>query len=119
MADPADTQPNVSYTVKHITQYCDALIPLVQNAPDLLLSLPQFPRIALEKWNASGGKYWLIVAMETGVSIRWGKLGRNGTVKHIALSRCARKNPALELKERVLAKLRNGYDIIPHETILP
>ena len=82
-------------------------------------SLPQYPRIAQESPFASGGKFWLGVAMETGISVRWGKLGVNGTVKHIPITQCKNKNPVLELKHRLQNKMNNGYNIIPHETVVP
>ena len=107
------------FSFKLIKQYFDDLASHCHNNPDHLLSLPQFPRVALESPSPSGGKFWVGAAMETGVSIRWGKLGTNGTVKHIPLSRCAAYNSALELKRRILDKLDSGYDVIPHETILP
>ena len=102
-----------------ILQRLDQLIPAVQNDPDFLLTLPQYPRISLESPSASGGKFWLGVAMETGISVRWGKLGSNGTVKHIPAVQCKSSNPALELKNRLMNKMDNGYTIIPHETIVP
>lgn len=106
-------------SIRLIEQSLGSLATHTQNNPDHLLTLPQFPRIALESPSSSGGKFWLGVAMETGVSVRWGKLGTNGTVKHIPLSRCEKGNPVLELKARILSKLHKGYDIIPHETVLP
>ena len=57
--------------------------------------------------------------METGISVRWGKLGVNGTVKHIPITQCKNKNPVLELKHRLQNKMNNGYNIIPHETVVP
>ncbi len=107
------------FSAKLIVQTLDALAQHAQGNPDHLLTLPQFPRIALESPSASGGKFWLGVAMETGISVRWGKTGTNGTVKHIPLSQCAQGNPVRELKTRILSKLAKGYDIIPHETVLP
>ena len=107
------------FSFKLIKQYFDDLASHTHNNPDHLLSLPQFPRVALKSPSVSGGKFWVGAALETGVSIRWGKLGTNGTVQHIPLSRCVACNPALELKRRILNKLDSGYDIIPHETILP
>ena len=58
-------------------------------------------------------------ALETGVSIRWGKPGAKGAVKYIPGMRCRKRNPVLELLNRTLQKLREGYDIVPHETVLP
>ena len=107
------------FSFKLIKQYFDDLASHTHNNPDHLLTLPQFPRVALKSPSVSGGKFWVGAAMETGVSIRCGKLGTNGTVKHIPLSRCAARNSALELKQRILNKLDSGYDVIPHETILP
>lgn len=117
-AVPSSPQAN-PYSVKLISQNLDVLASHTQNNPDYLFTLKEFPRIALQSPSSSGGKFWLGVAMETGVSIRWGKLGTQGTVQHLPLSRCQKQNPVLELKGRALHKLRNGYDIIPHETILP
>jgi len=97
----------------------NALVPLTQNNPDHLLTLPDFPRIALESPSSSGGKFWVGVAMETGISVRWGKVGTSGTVKHFPLAQCEQGNPVLELKKRALSKVHKGYDIIPHETTLP
>ncbi|MDL2267826.1 hypothetical protein LJC46_07570 [Desulfovibrio sp. OttesenSCG-928-G15] len=57
--------------------------------------------------------------MENGTAIRWGKGGTQGAIKHIPQSRCHRNNPVLELKRRFLEKIRKGYTLIPHETILP
>ncbi|MDL2313821.1 hypothetical protein LJC36_02445 [Desulfovibrio sp. OttesenSCG-928-C14] len=53
------------------------------------------------------------------LSIRWGKLGSNGTLKRIPLAKCQDQNPVLELKNRSCGKLAKGYDLIPHETVLP
>lgn len=58
-------------------------------------------------------------AFETGLSIRWGKTGSKGTVKHIAARLCQNNNPVLELKSRALHKLYKGYELMPHETQLP
>lgn len=106
-------------TAPPIIQRLDQLIPSVRNDPDFLLTLPEYPRIALESPSASGGKFWLGVAMETGISVRWGKLGTNGTVKHIPITQCKDKNPVLELKRRFMDKMNNGYNIILHETKIP
>ena len=116
---PPNSQLQTPFSFKLISQYFDSLSAQSHNNPDHLLSLPQFPRVALESPSASGGKFWLGVAMETGISVRWGKLGTNGTVKHIPIAQCIAYNPALELKRRILQKLDSGYDVIPHETILP
>ena len=116
---PNAPQVTNHYSIDLIEQYLSALIPKVQADPDYLLSLPQFPRIALESPSSTGGKFWLGAPLETGVSIRWGKLGAQGTVRHIPTRSCLRQNPVLELKKRILQKLHNGYDIIPHETALP
>ena len=56
--------PANQLTVPPIVQRLDQLIPSVQGNPDFLLTLPEFPRIALESPSASGGKFWLGVAME-------------------------------------------------------
>ena len=117
-AVPSPARANAS-SLKLIARSLDALAALTQNNPDYLLNLPQYPRIALEAPAASGGKFWLAAAMETGLSMRWGKLGSNGRVIHLPIGRCRKQNTVLELKARVLAKLRQGYDLIPHETILP
>lgn len=116
---PGDSQIVNPYSIDLVEQYLSALASQVQTDPDYLLSLRQFPRIALESPSPTGGKFWLGVALETGLSMRWGKLGGQGTVRHVSARRCAQKNPVLELKKRVLQKLRSGYDIIPHETVLP
>ncbi len=105
-----------SYSVKLIAQNLGPLAAQVANDPD---SLPQFPRIALQQPTPSGGKVWLGTALETGLSIRWGKPGAKGTGKYFPNSRCRRRNSVLELQVRALAKLREGYDIIPSETVLP
>ena len=57
--------------------------------------------------------------METGMSIRWGKLGTQGTVKHIPIAQCDGNNPVQELKRRFVGKMNSGYSIMPHETKLP
>jgi hypothetical protein len=106
-------------TAPPVIQRLDQLIPSVQNDLDFLLTLPEYPRIVLESPSVSGGKFWLGVAMENGLSIRWGKMGTQGTLKHFALGQCKRNNPVLELKHRFMGKINNGYAIIPHETKLP
>lgn len=106
-------------TAPPVIQRLDQLIPSVQNHPDFLLTLPQYPRIALESPSVSGGKFWLGVAMENGLSIRWGKMGTQGTLKYFPLERCKNKNPVLELKHRFMGKMNSGYNIMPHETKLP
>ena len=111
--------PVKQYSAKLISQTLDILSTHTRSNPDYLLALTQFPRIALESPSPSGGKFWLGVAMETGVSVRWGKLGTQGTVKHFPLTHCFDGDPSQELKRRVLEKINKGYDIIPHETILP
>ena len=102
-----------------VIQRLDQLIPSVQNDADFLLTLPEYPRIALESPSVSGGKFWLGVAMENGLSIRWGKMGTQGTMKHFSLNHCKNGNPVLELKHRFMGKMNTGYNIIPHETKLP
>ena len=87
--------------------------------PDFLLTLPEFPRIALESPSASGGKFWLGVVMESGVSIRWGRAGTAGTVKHFPLAQCKNNNPLLELKDRFMSKIGKGYNLNPHDTRIP
>ena len=106
-------------TAPPVIQRLDQLVPSVQNDPDFLLTLPQYPRIALESPSPSGGKYWLGVAMETGLSIRWGKHGTQGTVKHIPIAQCGGNNPVRELKRRFISKMNSGYNIMTHETKLP
>lgn len=102
-----------------IIQRLDQLIPTVQNDPDFLLTLPEYPRIALESPSVSGGKFWLGVAMENGLSVRWGKMGAQGTLKHFPLDRCKNKNPLLELKRRFISKMNSGYNLNLQETRLP
>lgn len=102
-----------------IIQRLDQIMAQVQSNPDLLLTLPEYPRIALESPSTSGGKFWLGVAMETGISVRWGKSGTQGTVKHIPIVQCKNNNPVLELKHRFMSKMNNGYSIIQHETKIP
>lgn len=106
-------------TAPPVLQHLDQLIPSVQSDPDFLLTLPQYPRIALESPSVSGGKFWLGVAMENGLSIRWGKMGTQGTLKHFPLQSCKHNNPVLELKNRFARKIKDGYTIIQHETKLP
>lgn len=106
-------------TAPPIIQRLDQLIPAVQNDPDSLLTFPEYPRIALESPSVSGGKFWLGVAMENGLSIRWGKMGTQGTLKHFPLNRCKNGNPVPELKHRFMGKMNTGYNIIPQETKLP
>jgi len=119
-ADPKDAAvPTNSSSIKLVTQSLNALAHQTQGNPDHLLTLSQFPRIALDSPSSSGGKFWLGIAMETGVSVRWGKQGTNGTVKHIPLILCEKSNPVLELKKRAMSKINKGYDIIPLETTLP
>lgn len=79
-----------------VLQRLDQLIPFVQSDPDFLLTLPEYPRIVLESPSVSGGKFWLGVAMENGLSVRWGKMGTQGTLKHFPLDRCKNKSPLLE-----------------------
>lgn len=76
-----------------VLQRLDQLIPSVQNDPDSLLTLPEYPRIVLESPSVSGGKFWLGVAMENGLSVRWGKTGTQGTLKHFPLAKCRTKIP--------------------------
>jgi len=102
-----------------VLQRLDQFIPSVQNDPDFLLTLPEYPRIVLESPSTSGGKFWLGVAMENGLSVRWGKMGTPGTLKHFPLDRCKNKNPVLELKYRFMSKINNGYTIMQHQTKLP
>lgn len=109
---------NISAT-QLITQSLDALDSCLQSNPDFLDKLRQLPRIALGKATLDGGKFWLGVITPNGVNLRWGKLGTNGTAKHIPCKQCQQRNSVLELKSRVLLKLRKGYDLIPHETVLP
>ena len=119
-ADPKDAAvPSNISSISLISHSLNALAQQTQGNPDHLLTLPQFPRIALESPSSSGGKFWLGIAMETGISVRWGKQGTKGTVKHFPLILCERSNPVLELKKRAMSKLNKGYDLIPHETTLP
>lgn len=106
-------------TAPPIIQRLDQLIPSVQNDPDFLLTLPEYPRIVLESPSASGGNFWLGVAMENGLSVRWGKMGAHGTLKHFPLSKCKNNNPVLELRNRFARKINEGYNSIPTETKLP
>ena len=95
-------------TAPPVLQRLDQLIPSVQNDPDSLLTLPEYPRIVLESPSVSGGKFWLGVAMENGLSVRWGKTGTQGTLKHFPLDRCKNKNSLLELKRRFMSKMNSG-----------
>ena len=106
-------------TAPPVIQRLDQLIPSVQNDADFLLTLPEYPRIALESPSISGGKFWLGVAMENGLSVRWGKMGTQGTLKHFPLVRCKNNNPVLELRNRFARKINEGYTIIQHEPKLP
>ena len=111
--------PATQLTVPTVVQRLDQLIPSVQGNPDFLLTLAEFPRIALESSSTSGGKFWLGVAMESGVSIRWGRAGTAGTVKHFPLNQCKNSNPLLELKSRFMRKIGKGYNLNPHDTRIP
>lgn len=102
-----------------LLQRLDQLIPSVQNDPDFLITLPEYPRIALESPSVSGGKFWLGVAIENGLSVRWGKAGTQGTLKHIPIKQCKNKNPLLELKRRFMSKMNTGYNLNLQETRLP
>lgn len=102
-----------------LLQRLDQLIPSVQNDPDFLLTLPEYPRIVLESPSVSGGKFWLGVAIENGLSVRWGKAGTQGTLKHIPIKQCKNKNPLLELKRRFMSKMNTGYNLNLQETRLP
>lgn len=106
-------------TAPPVLQRLDQLIPSVQNDPDSLLTLPEYPRIVLESPSVSGGKFWLGVAMENGLSVRWGKTGMQGTLKHFPLDRCKNKNSLLELKRRFMSKMNSGYNLNLQETRLP
>ena len=106
-------------TAPPVLQRLDQLIPSVQNNPDSLLTLPEYPHIVLESPSVSGGKFWLGVAMENGLSVRWGKTGTQGTLKHFPLDRCKNKNPLLELKRRFMSKMNSGYNLNLQETRLP
>ena len=102
-----------------VLQRLDQLIPSVQNDPDFLLTLPEYPRIVLESHSVSGGKFWLGVAIENGLSVRWGKTGTQGTLKHFPLDRCKNKNPLQELKRRFMSKMNSSYNLNLQETRLP
>lgn len=102
-----------------LLQRLDQLIPSVQNGPDFLLTLPEYPRIVLESPSVSGGKFWLGVAIENGLSVRWGKTGTQGTLKHIPIKQCKNKNHLLELKRRFMSKMNSGYNLNLQETRLP
>lgn len=106
-------------TVPPVLQRLDQLIPSVQNDSDSLLTLPEYPRIVLESPSVSGGKFWLGVAMEKGLSVRWGKTGTQGSLKHFPLDRCKNKNPLLEPKRRFMSKMNSGYNLNLQETRLP
>lgn len=107
------------YGAKLIAQSLDALAVQTHGNPDYLLTLQEFPRIALEAPSSSGGKFWIGAATESGITIRWGKYGTAGTTKHIPLTQCKQNNSVLELKTRSLGKIAKGYDILPHDTQLP
>jgi hypothetical protein len=107
------------FSIPFIEQKLDALAKYIQNCPDYLVTRTGYPRIALSSPSVSGGKVWIGTATETGISIHWGKSGTQGSVKHIAISRCERNNPVLELKRRAIGKLQKSYSVMPSETFLP
>lgn len=111
--------PVTSYSAKLITQTLDTLAAQTHGNPDYLLTLQEYPRIALEAPSPSGGKFWIGAATENGLDIRWGKYGTAGATKHIPLAQCKQNNSVLELKTRSLGKISKGYDILPHDTQLP
>ncbi len=106
-------------TTDCIESYLDSLVPLTQTNVDYLLTLRAVPRIALACSTNNGNKFWVGVATEKGISVRWGKLGSRGRTKHIPITYCRRNNPPFELKVRFLEKLRKGYLLMPYETNLP
>lgn len=85
----------------------------------MLTSFPRYPCITLTSPSQSGGKFWQGIANEHGLTIRWGRIGTQGSTKHFPIAICQFHNPVEELKRRCLKKLHNGYDIDPHTTILP
>lgn len=81
--------------------------------------LPAKPSISLECPTSSGGKFWKAWVSDTSLHLCWGRRGTAGSKKTLAALHCKNNQPILELKERCLAKLAKGYDIVPHETRLP
>jgi hypothetical protein len=82
--------------------------------------MKHYPQIALHSPSKSGGKIWIGSPNLNGIHVRWGKQGGNqGASKQFPLDECLMRNPVLELKKRMCAKLNKGYTIMPHGSSLP
>lgn len=58
------------------------------------------------------------MALAGGVSLQWGKAGAKGQHLFIPLANCAGQCSVTELKRRALGKVRQGYRLIPHKSVL-
>jgi hypothetical protein len=88
--------------------------------PDILNRCLQTPHVFLSCPSKSGGKFWEGSLSINGLNRCWGKLhGGQGASKFIPVENCAKNNPVLELKNRVMEKLRKGYRLVFTKTFLP
>lgn len=85
-----------------------------------LTSLRRLPIVHLHKiaTNASGGKFWKAEVLLKGLRLTWGRFKTAGQSSTIETAHCVDHDPVRELLVRMQTKLRNGYSVDIHNTIL-
>ena len=101
-----------------ITASLDAFIPKLKSNPALFLNSATCPQVTLYCPAGQVGKIWSGMALAGGVSLQWGQAGAKGQHMFIPLANCAGQCSVAELKRRALSKVRQGYRLIPHKSVL-
>lgn len=77
------------------------------------------PRIVLEyAHSANSGKFWRGGLIPDALILHWGRTGTVGQQRTIPAAECGNNDPARELLNRALAKLKNGYVLNRQESTL-
>ena len=86
--------------------------------PARLVHTSTCPKLTLHQNTVSGGKVWVVHALEEGLNIQWGKPGTRGQQKFIPLNQCTGNDSMKEMLKRTVEKLRKGYIVLLHESRL-
>jgi len=92
---------------------------LAQVNPTSLVHSSTCPMLTLIQPTPSGGKFWMVHALDTGLNIQWGRYKTKGQQTFIPLNQCTGNSSVREMQKRTVDKLRKGYEILMHESRLP
>lgn len=85
-------------------------------------NLQRYPRLAelhMTKQDHRSNKFWHGHLEADGISITWGRINTKGQSVRIEKAQCLHNDPAQELLNRCVKKLKNGYTFNAQETFIP